>query len=155
MAKSYKVKEVNYFGLKHEEVCKKFEGDLTYIGDMCLNSGKPVAVYRAKNPNTSKGHKEFMLLQVWDRQGIIAGMTREELKKHSKHQAMLCRACNTVLYSLQHHHYHTCGCENDTFVDGGKSYFRAGAMDLSKTVSGTYDILTKKFSKSRTKKVLE
>lgn len=118
---------------------------------MCLNTGQPVAVYHAAEPNQEKGHKEFMLLQVWSQgSGIVSGMDRKTLEKHAKHPAALCLNCNTVLYSVHRHHFHKCGCENDTFIDGGKEYYapRVGAMDLSRVQLGYYNVLTKKFRRS-------
>lgn len=148
--KKPKIKEANFFGLKHDWVNKEFEGDLTHVGDVCLETGQTVAVYRAAKPNKKKGHKEFMLLQLSNRGGVVAGMTHREMKKHAKHAAAHCLNCNTILYSVHRHHFHTCNCPNNTFVDGGKDYLRTGAMDMSKVVTGTLNVLTKKFTPSKT-----
>lgn len=142
------VKECNYYGLDHAQVNKKFGGDLSYVGDMCLDSGHAVAVYRAASPDRSKGHKEFMLLSVHDRGGVVSGMELKKIKEHSVHVAVLCTECNTVLYSVHRHHFHNCGCPNETFVDGGKAYLRCGAKDMSKVKTGTYDVLTKKWTEA-------
>jgi len=146
----YKVKEVNYFGLDHNEVDEMFDGDLTYVGHMCTNKGVTVAVYHAANP--LPGHKEFMLLHMNNHGVVVAGMDKTTLKKYALHDAVLCKNCNTVLYSLGRHHYHTCGCENQTMVDGGKDYLRCGGVDMTKIVHGKYNILTKKFTVRRRKK---
>jgi len=42
-----------------------------------------------------------------------------------------CLGCNTVLESKHVHDWVTCGCENETFIDGGDDYWRAGGKDLS------------------------
>lgn len=143
------IKECNFYGLKHDEVAKRFEGDLSYVGDMCLETGQTVAVYKAASPNKFKGHKKFMLLQIrTSGGGIVGGMDLKDIKKHSVHQAVLCTECNTVLYSVHRHHYHTCDCPNETFVDGGKDYLRAGAMSMEKVKTGTYDVLTKTWTET-------
>ena len=41
-----------------------------------------------------------------------------------------CLVCNTVLESKHQHHFVECGCENQTFNDGGLLYTRVGAKDL-------------------------
>lgn len=140
------IKESNYFGLDHKHVSKQFEGDLTYVGDMCLNEGQTVAVYRAAKPNYSKGHKEFMLLQLRGNSGVVAGMDRTEIEKHSIHEAVLCTSCYTILYSVNRHHYHGCDCSNETFVDGGKDYLRSGGISAALIRAGTYDVLNKIWS---------
>ena len=45
---------------------------------------------------------------------------------------VLCLSCNKVLESVSRHDFVTCGCENETFVDGGRTYQRYGGVDLSK-----------------------
>jgi len=41
-----------------------------------------------------------------------------------------CRECGEVLTSYHRHDYKTCGCENETMVDGGNDYQRYGGTDL-------------------------
>lgn len=68
------------------------------------------AVYHAKSPDKSKGHKEFMLLvrtydPVLGESGMyISGMNRRTIKKYSKVQGLLCLSCKTALWSLNRHH---------------------------------------------------
>ena len=38
----------------------------------------------------------------------------------------------------------SCGCENETFVDGGKDYCRSGAKDMSKTKCVKLDLIKMK-----------
>ena len=45
--------------------------------------------------------------------------------------AMKCLACGKTIESTYRHHYVTCGCPNQTMVDGGLAYNRWGAMDPS------------------------
>jgi hypothetical protein len=146
----YKVKEINYFNLDHGAVAKKYEGDLSFIGYMCLNAGPTVAVYRAANPNFEKGHKEFMLLSISEGGGFVSGRTKKSILNEAKHTAVRCLECNTVIYSLNRHHYNTCGCLNDVFIDGGKeAYSRVGAKDLTLIEIGTYNALTKRYRPSK------
>lgn len=133
-----KYQSPNYYGFDHEKVGAKFKGDLTYIGDLLLTGERhPCAVYRAASPNRELGHKEFMLLQVsYDpltghRGGIVRGMEWEELEKHSIHQGVFCKVCEKVLVSIAHHGMASCGCPNRAFVDGGNSYMRFGAHDMT------------------------
>lgn len=41
-----------------------------------------------------------------------------------------CKSCGEVLTSYYRHDYKTCGCENETMVDGGNEYQRYGGKDL-------------------------
>ncbi len=41
-----------------------------------------------------------------------------------------CRECGEVLTSYHRHDYKTCGCTNETMVDGGNEYQRYGGVDL-------------------------
>ena len=45
--------------------------------------------------------------------------------------AIKCLICNTILESKHRHDFQQCNCSNKAFVDGGLSYERLGAMDLS------------------------
>lgn len=40
-----------------------------------------------------------------------------------------CLKCNMVLESKFRHHFVMCSCENQTFIDGGDAYIRAGGVD--------------------------
>ena len=44
--------------------------------------------------------------------------------------AIKCLQCNTVLESKHRHDFQCCGCENQTFVDGGYDYSRVGGKDF-------------------------
>jgi hypothetical protein len=41
-----------------------------------------------------------------------------------------CKECGEVLTSYHRHDYKTCGCENETMVDGGNDYQRYGGTDF-------------------------
>jgi hypothetical protein len=41
-----------------------------------------------------------------------------------------CKTCGDIIYSATRHDFKKCKCGN-CFVDGGNSYFRAGAKDIS------------------------
>lgn len=145
----YKIKQVNWYGLDHKKVAEQFEGDLTFCADFCVKGEyHPVAVYKAKTPNTKKGHKKYMLLQrdYGGDTGLIRGMTAQEMAKYRYQDAVLCKNCNTVLYSVNRHHFHDCGCEKAVFVDGGKDYLKiSGNPDTYKVV--TLDLITGKLKK--------
>lgn len=42
-----------------------------------------------------------------------------------------CKKCGVILESKSVHDFQQCDCENETFVDGGNEYTRAGGKDLS------------------------
>lgn len=146
-----KLAQENYYGLLHDKINERFSGDLTYVGDMCLEKSKvAVAVYHAKTPDTSKGHKEYMLLQVYTKSGgVVAGRSKEEIEKESIHSAVHCLICDTVMYSLNRHNFTQCKCENRAFADGGKDYFRCGYKERANTKFGTYNVLTKEFIENK------
>ena len=41
-----------------------------------------------------------------------------------------CKECGKVLTSYHRHDYKTCGCDNETMVDGGNEYQRYGGKNL-------------------------
>ena len=49
--------------------------------------------------------------------------------------AVKCLVCNKTIESKHQHDFRCCGCSNETFVDGGLSYVRVGAVDLDKVES--------------------
>ena len=57
-----------------------------------------------------------------DENEVIKVLTRNAIK---------CLQCNTVLESKYRHDFQCCGCENQTFVDGGKDYSRVGGKDFN------------------------
>lgn len=66
-----------------------------------------------------------------------------ETKRILKRNAVRCLSCGKELVSLHQHHFVTCGCENETFTDGGLAYQRVGGKDLDKIESlAEYEELT-------------
>jgi hypothetical protein len=145
---SVSLKKVEWYGLKHDLIAKKFEGDLEFVNYMNVGSGgdNVAAVYSVRKPNKGKGHKGFMLLfkaypsesSTW----YVSGMDLKTVKKHALVEGVLCLSCNQALWSLSRNHFHDCGCNNETFVDGGKDYLRYGAKSLKKTALVTINLLT-------------
>ena len=45
--------------------------------------------------------------------------------------AVRCLSCNTELESKYRHDFQCCGCENQSFVDGGYDYSRVGGKDFN------------------------
>jgi hypothetical protein len=146
-----KVKKVRWYGFKHEEVAKQFEGGLSFCAELCVNGEySPVAVYKVKNPNKAKGHKRYMLLQLGfhsEVEAIVRGMNPSEMKKWRYQEAVHCLNCDTVLYSINRHHYHGCGCEKEVTIDGGKDYTKIGYQEDSLYKVVTLDLLTGKVKK--------
>lgn len=145
----YKIKREVWYGFDHAKVAEKFEGGLTFCAEFCVRGEyKPVAVYKAKKPNTKKGHKKYMLLQIQDGRGLVRRMSAQEMAKERYQEAIICLECNTLLYSMNRHDFHGCGCSNDTKVDGGKDYLRYLGKDLGKIKLVTLDLITGKLKKS-------
>lgn len=48
--------------------------------------------------------------------------------------AVKCLECGVILESLHRHDFRSCGCPNQTFVDGGLDYRRYGGVDMSKVI---------------------
>lgn len=46
--------------------------------------------------------------------------------------AVQCLECKKILVSFSRHDYKTCGCPQQTMVDGGHDYLRCGGKDLKK-----------------------
>lgn len=152
-----KIKKVEWYGLNHAAVKERFEGDLTFVNEFSVTlmseHGEvyvPCAVYKAKTPNKKKGHKKYMLLFsqfdpfTEERKWKVTGKTQAEMNKDRYQDAIHCLDCDTVLYSIDRHHFHRCGCSNDTFIDGGRDYNRCGAMSLKRTKMVKLDLLTDK-----------
>lgn len=149
-----KVLKQNYYGFKHEEVCKRFEGDLSFVNDFCIRGEyKPVAVYKAKTPNREKSHKDFMLLQLDGSQAWVRGIDKKEMQEFRYQQAVHCLECDSIVYSTMRHDMASCTC-GSVAIDGGRDYtkisFKTGA--LYKTV--LLDLLTDKVKKVPKKKSL-
>lgn len=43
-----------------------------------------------------------------------------------------CKQCHSTLRSTGRHDFKQCKCPNETFVDGGKHYWRVGGIDPTK-----------------------
>ena len=57
----------------------------------------------------------------FDSKDLIKVLTRNAIK---------CLVCNTILESKHQHNFSSCGCYNQSFVDGGLMYSRVGGVDL-------------------------
>ena len=58
-------------------------------------------------------------------------LDENEVIKVLTRNAVKCLSCNTVLESKYRHGFQCCGCENQTFVDGGYDYSRVGGKDFN------------------------
>ena len=45
--------------------------------------------------------------------------------------AVKCLRCEKILVSFYRHDYKTCGCPNNTMIDGGYDYLRYGGVDYN------------------------
>lgn len=148
MSKS-KVLKINYNGFDHTAVDKQFGGDLTFVNDFCiLDEYAPVSVYRAANPDTSKGHKKYMLLQLHKGQGMVRGMDEEAMEQWRYQEAVHCLTCDYVVYSTTRHDMAPCGCTDSEFVvaiDGGRDYTKISFGRQACYELGQLDLLTDEF----------
>jgi hypothetical protein len=122
--KDWKATMPNMYGLDHDKVKAKFEGELTYKGTFAISkSSHAVAVYHNAKPNIEKNHKEYMLLFLDARSGnlCVAGMTRDEMDKERYQNALHCLKCDEIIYSLYRHNDRQCHC-GACMIDGGKNY---------------------------------
>ena len=63
-----------------------------------------------------------------------------------------CDICDTYLISNYQHDFKTCGCYNQTMVDGGREYLRYGGKDmLSITLLKMTEVKYKRGKKRRKK----
>lgn len=117
----------NWYGILHDQINNKFEGELEYCGTFCIKGNyNPSAVYKSKNPNHSKGHKKYMLLTKYPYQKdlwAVSGMTPQAMKKERYQIGLWCPVCGDVIYSVNRHDYRECECQS-CFIDGGKDYTR-------------------------------
>lgn len=139
-----KLKRVNWYGFKHKKVSEMLSGDLTFCNSFCVNDEyAPVAVYKAKNPDRSKGHKDYVLLQADGRRGMIRGMDKDEIEKHRYQLGIHCHTCDEVVFSVMRHDMRYCKC-GKAFADGGKDYLRTGGDSISKTSTVKIDLIASK-----------
>lgn len=148
------LKYVDYLGIDHEAVKRKINPNVEfkcYMSVSALNGSNRfvAAVYFDPKPNRELNHSDYMLIHsavdpyTMKSAYYITGRSAEQLEKDRIHSGTMCLECGQVLVSLSGHHFHSCGCTNDMFVDGGQcSYSRVGAMDLSKTREAKVDMLT-------------
>ena len=52
--------------------------------------------------------------------------------KQIVHNSITCKLCKETIVSYHRHDYKTCSCPNQAMVDGGNSYLRWGAKDMTK-----------------------
>lgn len=50
----------------------------------------------------------------------------------------LCLGCEEIMVSMHRHDFVMCGCDNQTFVDGGCDYSRVGGRDMNKILVWDY-----------------
>jgi hypothetical protein len=136
-----KIKEENWYGLDHAEINIKVEGSPDYIRSFMIN-GHVWAVYKSDNPNRENGHKDYVMLsKTGDGRWFISGKDKADMEEWKLQSAIHCLLCDTVLYSITGHHYHKCGCANETMVDGGRNYLRYGGRDMTLVKPITLDLI--------------
>ena len=142
------LRKPDYMGIKHDKINDFLEGDLTFINYMCIDiagvGNHVAAVYKARKPNLKKGHKKYVLLFTDPNSGrvFVSGRSPQKMIKEKMHSGVLCPGCNTVVLSLYRHDFQQCGCELETFADGGKDYLRVGSKKLDDIKFVSVNLLT-------------
>lgn len=127
-----RIQKVNWYGFLHEKVSEHY-GGAEFINTFCVRGEyEPVAVYKAKNPDRSKGHKDYLLLQIIspvpggdERVMLVRGMDRKEINEYRYQDAIYCKRCDEVIFSVMRHDARHCSC-GGALVDGGADYLRYG-----------------------------
>ena len=126
-----KLTNFNVLGLRHSNVKKKFEGELTYIGTFCIRGEyTPRAFYHNAEPDRSKKHKDYMTLQQGNGTWYVSGIDAKALEEWRYQMGLQCMECKDVIYSVYRHDMRYCKC-GQAFVDGGRDYTRSGGPGLS------------------------
>lgn len=150
------LKHLNYYGLDHDEVNKKFDGDLVYLGDIVfLGQYMPWALYRSSNPDRSRGHCEYLLLTVSEDGGYVSGKEEKDFQIKERYKNVIhCKDCDDKIYSCMRHDFHPCSC-GKVSIDGGIDYLRTGWEIGASYELLTLDILTGKLYTDEEMKELE
>ena len=145
-----KLKAYDWLGFNNKAVREKFEGDLEFVCEMSVPImtsygpvNTPAAVYKVNKPIKEKGHKDYALLFSAGDSYYITGRTEEEMAPLWKTFGIHCKVCGDVLVSIARHHFNSCDCSNEAFLDGGSDYSRIGAADLSQIENVSVDLRTK------------
>ena len=129
-----KLIKVNWYGFVHEKISKRY-GKMEFVNSFCVyGEDQPVAVYRCLEPDRSKGHKDYFLIQILyepastePSPGLIRGMDEKDFALYRFQEALHCFQCDQVVFSVMHHDQRHCKC-GAVFVDGGKDYLRVGGL---------------------------
>lgn len=131
----------NWYGFDHKKVREKFEGNVIYLNDLCVNDEyDPVAVYKSLNPNRKK-HREYLLLQRGPTgRLLIRGMDQEEMDKWRFQDGVKCNLCQDVIYSVNRYDFRSCKC-GSVSIDGGKCYTKLSWEKNNNFTCVTVDLL--------------
>lgn len=142
-----RIRRLNYYGLRHDKIAKKFKGGSEYLGDYPIrkeNSLTPSAIYASPKYDASLGHKPFFYLTQINGSWYIGGLTYDEASKLlTRIPGLWCRTCGVVVYSCHRHHYATCRC-GGAAIDGGRDYQRYCIMPGADVVKVDIDLLNRK-----------
>lgn len=112
--------QVNWYGFDHKKVSETLGSEVEFCNSFCVNGEyRPVAVYKAKNPDRSKGHKDYVLLT----DKFIRGMDQDEIDKFRYQQGIVCLKCGDAMFSVNRHDFKYCQC-GSCAVDGGREYLK-------------------------------
>lgn len=140
----------SYWGFKHEKAIEMLNAD-RFVNEFCIKDmdgnyiNHPVAVYYSKNPDLSKGHKQYPYLQIVNGTLYVGALDAEEIEEYRYQVGIKCSKCEDVIYSTHRHDYRLCECK-ECFVDGGRDYLRCGGGELVKIdlIENTWNYYEKK-----------
>ena len=130
----YEVKQTGkteYWGFDIEKALKHLNAD-KYLGEISIKyenkqwSYYPIVLFFSKNPDISKGHKQFPFLFLRDSHAYIGAFDKEQFDKHIRNvEGLKCNKCSDIIYSSYRHDFRQCKCQ-ECFIDGGRDYTRFG-----------------------------
>jgi hypothetical protein len=59
---------------------------------------------------------------------------KKPIKKKIVITGVICPSCTKRMFSFHVHDYKTCGCPNETMIDGGREYIRYGGHIMPKLI---------------------
>jgi hypothetical protein len=129
-----------------EKILKRYSAT-RFCGEMQIKdrngnwSDNPVAMFFVSNPDTNKGHKNYLYLFLSNDQVYVGGLSSEQMEALRYQTGVKCDQCDDVIYSRYRHDYVTCTC-GEQFIDGGRDYTRTNINAKLVTidfVTGDYD----------------
>lgn len=113
-----------WFGLSMDFIHKHYGADVTFVASLAFKGEDFVSsVFHQPNPDRTKGHKEYFFITVQGEGAFIRGLNRAELEPLMAVDAIRCKSCDDVIFSVNRHDFRYCFCRA-VAIDGGRDYTR-------------------------------